>query len=336
MGRRAVVDYDSLLDRAEGDGMCLVTKEKSENRQLNRLVERGELISPLQGMFVRPDYWKKLSYGKQHLHMVKALSRQHPDWIFSHHTAALVYGLYVSYPNIRKFHRSVVKNTSASHALYCNHVVGERCSDIVDGVRVTELDQTLFDCLRNLDFKDGLAIADSACRFKGMNPEKLLDILDSFGSKRCPGIRVAKLSANNADARSESGGESIARATMIMNGFKVPELQVLIPDPIGDGKFYRADFLWELPYGGKVVGELDGREKYVNEEMTHGEDIVDILREERLRESRINTMVARVMRMSFSDVVNERRFIQLLELFGIPQVNEPWPDDLRRRFSKTG
>ena len=40
MGRRAVVDYDSLLDRAEGDGMCLVTKEKSEKRQLNRLVER--------------------------------------------------------------------------------------------------------------------------------------------------------------------------------------------------------------------------------------------------------------------------------------------------------
>ena len=84
-----------------------------------------------------------------------------------------------------------------------------------------------------------------------------------------------------------------------------------------------------------VVGEFDGREKHVNEEMTGGEDIVDILRKERIRESRINALTARVMRMSYSDVVNEATFMHLLESFGIPRVADPWPDALRKSVSRT-
>ena len=44
------------------------------------------------------------------------------------------------------------------------------------------------------------------------------------------------------------------------------------------------------------------------------------MRDERLRESGMTLAVDRVMRLTFSDVVNEARLVALLERFGIPHV----------------
>ena len=112
----------------------------------------------------------------------------------------------------------------------------------------------------------------------------------------------------------------MARAIMIEHGFMLPELQVLIENPDNPGHPWRCDFFWELPDGTIVVGELDGGEKYVNPAMTHGRDVLQVMRDERLRESGMTLAVDRVMRFTFSDVVNEARLVALLERFGIPHV----------------
>ena len=71
---------------------------------------------------------------------------------------------------------------------------------------------------------------------------------------------------------------------------------------------------------GWISGELDGGEKYVNPAMTHGRDVLQVMRDERLRESGMTLAVDRVMRFTFSDVANEARLVALLERFGIPHV----------------
>ena len=67
-----------------------------------------------------------------------------------------------------------------------------------------------------------------------------------------------------------------------------------------------------------MAGELDGRQKYVDPTMTRGRATVDLLADERLRESRL-TRVARVVRFSFADVCNADYFERLLDSFRIPR-----------------
>ena len=112
----------------------------------------------------------------------------------------------------------------------------------------------------------------------------------------------------------------MARAVMIENGFMPPELQVPIENPDRPGWPWRTDFYWLLPDGTTVAGELDGGEKYVNPNMTHGRDALQVLRDERIRESQLTLAVDRVMRFTFADVIDERRLVALLERFGIPRI----------------
>ena len=317
--------YDEGFDLAEREMMCYVPDDANDRRHCNYLVSRGGLVAPMSGMFARPEYWEKLSVGERHLHVARALSKKHPSWVFSHHTAALAYGLHVGYRDIGAVHRSLARGASSRTRGIVNHIVGERSSDIVSGLRVTLPEQTVFDCLCSTDFRQGLAIADSSCRFLGMNPERLATVVESYASPHSRGIKTARLAAEYADSRSESGGESIARAMMIMLGYMIPELQVEIPDPVYESAHYRADFLWELSNGRKIVGELDGREKYINEEMTAGRDLFDIINDERLRESRIREQGYAIMRMSFHEAVRVPTFVRILEYAGIPTVREPWP-----------
>ena len=127
--------------------------------------------------------------------------------------------------------------------------------------------------------------------------------------------------AQRADERAENGGESVTRARIIELGFVVPELQVEIENPLNEGQYYRADFFWVLEDGTELIGELDGKEKYIDPKILKGKDTVDALLDERLRESRISAKKGRcVMRFSFPEVMNRTFFERLLSTYGVPRV----------------
>lgn len=320
MGRKAIAEYERQLKTAEFDRTCLVTSDANERRHFNHMVEKGVMVAPMRGMYARTGYWEGLSYDVQHLHMVKALAKKHPDWVFSHYTAALIHGMYVSFYDLAQIHRVAEHVSGHSSKQICCHVSDEVEIEEVDGLHVTSFEQTAFDCLCELDCKQALAIVDSCCRIRGLEPFDFRDILDA----RAPGdlgkIDAARFAFEYANPKSESGGESVARATMIKLGYEVPELQVEIPDYIDEGNTYRVDFLWKLPDGVMIAGEMDGHEKYVNKEMTGGKDVEEVLIEERNRESHINAHRIPVMRISYADMVNEARFKKILEAFGVPRA----------------
>ena len=147
----------------------------------------------------------------------------------------------------------------------------------------------MFDCLAGFETPDALAIADAALRAGGMSPRGLVEFLRAeFRGHR--GVRRAARVATLADARAESGGESIARATMCALGFALPELQVWIEDPVEPGMWFRVDFLWLCADGSIIIGELDGRQKTTRPELMGGRDALRVMQDERLREAHLTAL----------------------------------------------
>ena len=278
-----------------------------------------EVISPAKALYADRGHWESLSRAEQHLYIARALAKKHPSWVFCGFTAAAAHGIAVAHGDLGRIHVSVEGSRRytpagivAMHAATDDRVVWK------SGIPVTSLRRSAFDCLCQTDFRQGLAIADSVLRISGMDRSWLLDALEQYGGQGTRGIRCARKAASHADARSESGGESIARAAMIENGYLMPELQVGIADPFEAHREYRVDFLWRLEGGYGVIGEFDGREKYVNPEMTGGRSAIDVLADERIRESRLSATGMPVMRICYADVCNDMRFMQLMAAYGIP------------------
>lgn len=318
MGRGLRSDLVERLDSDFEHGLCTVPESRGDERRLDYVRRAGYVISPAPRLFVRPEDWLKLKPSIRHRYMVRSLAKLHPSWVFCHASAAIMHGLYVSYSLLDRVHILTSRSSnSASGGIIARHKTCWSESDVVDGVRVTPVARTAFDCLRTCDFRSGLAIADSSLLLLGQNAGQLVDAFGAY-PRSSSGWKRAVDIARFADLRSESGGESVARAVMIEQGYRIPDLQVEVEDRV-DACMYRIDFCWEINGETRVLGELDGREKYQNLDMTHGRDAVDVLADERLRESRVSMGGDKIMRFSYKEVVDVGRFRALLDAYGVPK-----------------
>lgn len=307
-----------LANEAGERRLCMTGRSLTERRLLERLVRAGDVVSPLRGMFALIDEWCALDPIERTRRMVRTLSAKHPDWVFCLFTAAIQHGLWVSYADALPI---CVAKAPGSYARPNATIrrVPTIASEVAtaDGVKAIALERTLSECLLLSDFKRVLPLADSALRLSGRTRRDLID----YARRSLPDEESGKVIDVLAWASplSESGGESMARAVMVEQGFMMPKLQVEVPDPLNPPDTYRADFLWELADGTRVAGEFDGHEKYVNPKMTGGRDAIEVLADERQRESRLGARGLRVVRFSYRDVVNEGKLVRLLELYGIPR-----------------
>lgn len=306
-----------MLDKAERDGALVHAPAGPLRDALNRRVARGTLVAPHPGHFARSRLWSELDPAERCRRLARSLARAHPDWVLAGPTAALIHGLYVP-------HRALARVTVVAG---CNRVIGavhaidrERPpSTIVEGLRVTSLDQTAFDTMRALPFRDALGVADSLLRLTQRTPDQAVR---RIAAMKCGhrGVRRVKETLLAADPRSENGGESYARAVMIEEGVQLPELQVEYRIP-GSGGVHRVDFDWEHRVRGRNrhdIGELDGFQKLTDPTMTGGRAAHEILRAERNRESRLMAMGLGVIRFTFDDCVRTGPLMGLLAAHGIP------------------
>ena len=315
------------LSQAFHGGKCLHAKTDAERQSLRRLVRKGLVCSPSRGLFVRAEDWRSLNSRARALMIIRSMSAMHPDWVFCDVSAAVVHGLAVSFHLLGQVHIAVPKSRHGrSTAKVIRHSTGSCPVVQVGGIKVTSLPRTVLDCLCGRSFAEGLVIADSALRMSGATATSFEGTLRRLG-RGLHGIRHALSTLSHADPRSESGGESLARALMIEFGFRLPELQVTVRSTLGDGHFYRPDFMWRLP-SGIVYGEFDGREKYVDPAMTHGASAASVMADERLRESRLSA-TGRIMRFCYADLRSPARLARLLDGFGIPRDRRPVSLDLR-------
>ncbi|WP_239443039.1 hypothetical protein [Gordonibacter sp. An230] len=175
--------------------------------------------------------------------------------------------------------------------------------------------------MRTSGFDQALATADSALRVSGMTSASFAACFEHMGGTHT-GTAHAVRTMRYADARSESGGESIARAVMIRRGFALPELQVVLPQPLNRERSFRVDFLWNRTDGGKVLGEFDGMQKYEDATMLAGRSSLRALADERHREAQLTLYGMPIVRFSYQDVMDEGRFAELLDRYGVPRNDE--------------
>ena len=308
---------DKLAKEADDERQLIVCHDNFR-RELARLAKAGELVSPWRGMYATAELWARLKPPERQRRVVRTMAQQYPDWTFCQLTAALMHGLEVSYRDLNPLHVAVELDchTKSTRKILRHPMDGEEVVE-ADGVRTTSLLRTALDCLAELDFRRGLAIADSVLRVGRVSRAELIRYIktrtDVFGWEH------ALDAAAWAEPLAANGGESIARAVMIEQGFMVPKLQVEVPNVIeGHGKYY-SDFFWELPDGTQVAGELDGLDKYYDPEMTGGKSVAQVMSDERRRESRLGATGLRVVRFSFAEVEDVDKFSRLLEAYGIPR-----------------
>ena len=314
-----------LLDEAQAKGACLVPGTKRVRAALRRRMGEGGIVSPRRGLYARESWWEALKPDGRALAIMRGLQQLHPSWVFCGVSAALAHGVDVSWGLLRKTHVvaprkswSARSDGIAWHAVDCLE-----CEVVVrSGVRVTSLQRTTLDCLRWLSFSEGMVIADFAvARFPG-GKDAMASYFESRKG-RCRGIDHALETLSRSDGRAESGGESIARAVMIEQGFMVPELQTWVPDPLHPGKWFRVDFVWLRTDGRVIVGECDGRKKLFDPKMTQGKTPEEVLMDQRKREGLLTAYDVSVMRFTYEEAAGVTELVRKLELYGVPRADSP-------------
>ena len=316
-------DLREQFDEAFRVGRFVWPKSKQEAGRMRKAWRRGDLVRLARRVYALREQLDTLNPVERELYTIRTLAALYPSWVFSHTSAAVVHNLEVGYGQLGTIHVACnIKSHTRSRGNICRHVINSDSFAQVDGINVTSLERTTFDCMRTGRFPRALAIADSALRKTGKDVGHFVEAFERLHGAHENKRRPIEIMAY-ADGRAENGGESVARASMIKLGYEVPDLQVEVPNLFDRTQPYRVDFYWDLK-SGPVAGELDGHNKYVDHTMTKGKSMLEVFSDERLRESRISGSDVRVMRFSYTDVRNYKLFGHLLDVFGIPG-NRPVP-----------
>lgn len=304
------------LCELEAQGLLMARSTPAIDRQLARLASDGLLVSPHPGLFARADHWACLSPCDRNMTLARSLARMHASWVFSHQTAALFYGLPVSYSCLEKVHYTTTRRGgSKDSGLTCHHQAKAAEWRMIGGVKVSSPERMAYDCARTLGFANALVVMDGALHSGLLTREKLERYLAWHSGGR--GMRQARQVLEAADGRAESGAESIARATIIALGVPIHDLQLVVADLERPGKTYRLDIVLRRPDGILVDVEVDGRQKYELMANAHGDGTVAAMMAERQREAAITAHGILVARISASDAGSREVMGRKLRAYGV-------------------
>lgn len=310
---------NKMLIDAEKQRICYVPDNSCDLRALSRFVESGEALRPFRSMYVRTSFWMQLSGPQRAKFIIRTLARMHPQWVFSHSSAAVIHNLEVPNAALSPIHYfgAISSNGTSQDRVQC-HRSSDYIGQLKDEVLVTSVDQTVVDCASQYPFCQALPIADSALHLGLTSKDRLNACLVDRKNRR--GTRKALRVLELADSRPDNGGESYIRALMIENNLPKPELQAPIRNPEKPNHFYYADFLFTREDGVQVDMELDGMGKYTDENMTGGKKRLDVLMAERQREASITSWGIQVVRFGYKQARNPRILLNRLGLYGIEPI----------------
>ena len=165
---------------------------------------------------------------------------------------------------------------------------------IVDGIRVTTLERTVYDVIRMVSLEAAVVVFDAALHQIAWDTET--NTYDEDAAERfreairlrvrshpgARGIKQARFVAEFADGRSGSPHESVSRLWMWELGAPTPELQYRVELP--DGRYALLDFAW--PTLAKW-GESDGQIKYTDPRLLAGRTPHEVLELQERRQAAV-------------------------------------------------
>ncbi len=233
-----------------------------------------------KGVYVERGPFERLQPWIRYAVRVHALLKARPDAVLCLESAAVVHGVplfgetkdvHIYDPNRAKSWRH---DDVSIHASADERVIVE-----VGGIRVTSLADTVSDLARVVAPAQALAMADAVIS-PAQGGMLRLDELRRCGAdqQNRRGLIRRHWVWRNADARSESPGESVSRAVILWSGFEPPVLQHAF---CYEGQNDRTDFYFPSC---RAVGESDGWGKYDLDDAAAAERH---LRDEKIREDRL-------------------------------------------------
>lgn len=311
----------ALLHTAQSERRCAFATTHAQQQALHRRIIDHDVKRVGANLYIGTTYWNSLGAPEQALHMARALHRKYPYWQFGGITAAAAHG----FEHRWSLHDESVTITTSTRGTNALNPSVKRIytpqlpSVIASDIPVTDESRTVVDCAITLRFRDALPIFDSALAH-GLTKDDILSSCGQIGQRSRSKVRKLLRYAN---AASENGGESLTRGTIIEQRFMPPNIQVQCTDPL-TGKMYRCDFMWRIPNGSFIVGELDGTEKYVNPTMTDRQSIRTVVANEREREQALSRCgIKTIVRFTFDDVMAVQPLVRKLAEAGIPRYSQP-------------
>lgn len=323
-----------MLDQAYKHRRLAVPKQPKDRRAFQRRTRAGEIVMPHKGMYINAQKWESLSYSERIIWTNRTVCHEHPDWVLCGPSAAGSLGFTTTIKLQRYVHIAVADRSKAGrHGYAIAHYYKDFPSTtIVDDMRVTSGIETMADCARMLDMENAMSTCCTALRQTGMPKERFQDYVNR--KKRIGGIIRARYIAEHVEPACENGGEAVALATMLELGFAQPQMQVSFASPL-DGRDIRADYLWTRDDGSIVVGELDGRQKYIDPSMLNNGDAVDAILREKDRETELNMLQISVVRFQMEHVRDREQLRKRLAAAEVPRDAHAYSSPFKGFVCKT-
>lgn len=307
-------------------GLLLASDARDEgwSAVLRTSIRHEDVVKVRPGAYIERARWDGMTPEERHLTRIHAVAATFTNPVFARQSAAIAHGLPVLRSRLDRLHliQTSPKGSGRRGDVSVHAFDGDPDIVAVAGLRLTSVTRTVLDLARVLPHGEALAIADAAVRPQPLSagivgtgrasctPDDLLAALETAGSKRAGW--AAYLVAAEADARSGSVGESMARSLFLRLGAPRPDLQVALHDR--DGLIGYGDFAWP-EYG--VVGEFDGRLKY-GADNPSGRSPEEVVYREKVREDRIRRVSAGFFRLGWKDLDDPSRVAEILTHAGLP------------------
>jgi hypothetical protein len=296
-----------------------------DSRQLARRAAAKELRRIRQGVYVEAKNWDALKVWEQYPLLVRAAAATlRSRTVFCRESSAAVWGIPLLGTQQMVHALTADGGGGRSRAGVRRHRVDLGSMDVErrDGLLVTSRVRTVLDLAAFGSFEQGVVAVDHV-----LKPDRVqrLQALSKPELEACIGSDFSIAAARRirtvlhfAVPDAGSPGESLSRAYMHVEGFKLPKLQIEIRDRIGLVGYL--DFAW--PEDG-LAGEFDGMVKYQKAEYLKGRTPSDVVVAEKRREDRIRATGRRVIRWTWAELADRGTFAAFLDRAGVPRTRFP-------------
>lgn len=307
------------------DEQLLITIDPWDERRARELMQEELLIRLYNHVYADPVYWNHLDVEARIFQLASAIVAVEPDAIFCGSTAALLYGIGSAYSLLNAVQMLLPRSTrrdTYEFVEYRRWRPGEVWR--LGPFTLTDPYRTVVDIARTSAFRYALGYVDGLAREYDVDREELR----AYAQANCRGLHGISRAFGvfeYMDGRSDNGGESEARAAMILAGVAAPELQVEIARP-GSAGYYLADYGWQMPDGSWMLAELHGLGKFENETQKDLEHAaVKTYRAALLRDANLRAMGHNVIHFKLSDTYDVEEFGAMMRGYGIP-TTKPFAD----------
>jgi hypothetical protein len=297
----------------------------AERGRFYRRIKTGELAVVLPGICLPAESWRRFDADERYLALLRAAALvARTPVVFAAESAGALWRL----PVVGSWPSKPIVLAERAPGGRSNRAVVRRCEGVpdelwaVDGLAVTGLARTVVDVSRFSSFGVAVPMADRALAPKATNLSGALaavvtkgELVDAMVELHVVhGAAKARLVIDFADGMSGSAGESISRVVIHRLGFPPPVLQHVFRDAVGR---MIVDFWWPQH---SLIGEFDGRGKYLRDEYVRGRSVADVVIAEKERENRLRAQGPSVVRWGWEDAMSPPQLRRRLLAAGLPST----------------